>query len=88
MDAGKPKNQALAIAYNVKRRAKKAIGGLIEDQHGPNPDNGDTDLTASAESPFQEASEMPDEAIDNSFGDKQQRLGKIMQRLRMKHIGK
>lgn len=31
--AGKPKKQALAIAYDVQRRAKKAGGGLYENIH-------------------------------------------------------
>jgi hypothetical protein len=30
MAAGKPQNQSLAIAYSVKRRAKKASGGTVE----------------------------------------------------------
>jgi hypothetical protein len=30
MHAGKPQDQALAIAYNVKRKAKKASGGTVE----------------------------------------------------------
>lgn len=28
--AGKPKNQAVAIAYSVKRMAKKAVGGRVK----------------------------------------------------------
>ena len=30
MHAGKPQNQALAISYSVKRKAKKASGGMVE----------------------------------------------------------
>lgn len=30
MDAGRPQNQALAISYSVKRKAKKASGGTVE----------------------------------------------------------
>jgi hypothetical protein len=30
MHAGKPQNQALAIAYSMKRKAKKASGGTVE----------------------------------------------------------
>jgi hypothetical protein len=35
MHAGKPQNQSLAIAYAVKRRAKKAYGGDIEETEIP-----------------------------------------------------
>lgn len=33
MNAGKPMKQALAIAYNTKRHARKYKGGMIEDDY-------------------------------------------------------
>lgn len=33
LHAGKPRDQALAIAYSVKRRSHKANGGLVEMRH-------------------------------------------------------
>lgn len=35
MDSGKPQNQALAIAYAVKRKNKKAMGGMVNEKLDP-----------------------------------------------------
>ena len=32
IDAGKPKKQALAIAYSIKRRNQKAHGGMVQNE--------------------------------------------------------
>lgn len=48
--AGKPQKQAVAIAYSVKRTAKKARGGIIDDDYMPrrrvstNPHDYDSDV--------------------------------------------
>lgn len=44
MEAGKPQKQSLAIAYSVKRKAKKmANGGSIKDEKRPVPDQAHND---------------------------------------------
>lgn len=83
MHAGKPQNQALAIAYAVKRKAKKmAMGGMVNEEDTQEPVHADDGFLSAEdgwETPFhsdgsdeQELTEsgfLPESHMDNEKGD-------------------
>lgn len=101
MSAGKPLKQSLAIAYSVKRHAKKANGGMIQPERR-DIDNGMVDKTnflsdeEALESPFQdkegpsdsqELAEMDLEPHNDSSNEKSNvSLQSIIDGIRKKHL--
>lgn len=96
MNAGKPQNQALAIAYSVKRKAKKmAMGGMIEDSEdkdnflsaeGAQPDTfseGASDEEELDKSGFLPAAHMDNQQDNNVENESRaEMVARIMRRIR------
>lgn len=84
MNAGKPKNQSLAIAYSIKRKGKKmAKGGQVPPQDEPKAEQEHDQPMAHPAEPFQkvspeatDASKMP-QAKKNPLED-EEAIAKIM----------
>lgn len=126
MDAGKPQKQALAIAYNIRRKQGKANGGMVNEklEPGHEPDKShfqalvhailskkddyagggeveETDYSESEDPLFTQDPDMEPAMMacgGEAYADggevedpsmmKKKRLSGIMDKIRMKHMGK
>lgn len=102
MHAGKPQKQALAIAYAVKRKAKKYANGGMVNHEEPMEEDGKFLSAEEHETPFHsidyddgEASGLFEEQpYDMEEGNADQDaaresiLSRIMRKVRMRHMGR